>query len=85
MIDPRTTTDPSSYDLFIEAYEQEESVKETRDYVSIGRYVLLPIANDKSGFAKTYGQKGLTADLIKQVYFHDIYVTECIMPPMKNT
>jgi ABC-type phosphate transport system substrate-binding protein len=72
-IDPRTTTDPSQYDLLIEAYEPEASVKQSRDYVYIGRYALLPFANAQSAFAKEYGEKGLTGDLIRQVYFNNIY------------
>jgi ABC-type phosphate transport system substrate-binding protein len=71
-IETRTTTDPTKYDLLIEAYEPERSVKETRDYLYIGRYALLPVANASSAFAKTYHDKGLTNALIKQLYFHDI-------------
>lgn len=71
-IDSRTTTDPAKYDLLIEAYEPEKSVKETREYLYIARYALLPIANTSSAFAKAYSEKGLTTDLIKQIYFHDI-------------
>ena len=73
VIEARTNTDPSSYDLLIEAYEQERSVRETRDYLSIARYALLPVANASSAFAGAYREKGLTSDLIKQIYFHDIY------------
>jgi ABC-type phosphate transport system substrate-binding protein len=76
VIESRTTTDPASYDLLIEAYEPEKSVKETRDYLSIGRYALLPFANASSAFAKIYGEKGLTNGLIKQIYFHDIYADQ---------
>jgi ABC-type phosphate transport system substrate-binding protein len=32
VIDPRTTTDPSTYDLLLEAYENDKSLKDTRDY-----------------------------------------------------
>lgn len=72
-IDARTTTDPARYDLLIEAYEPDPAVKDSRDYLYVGRYALLPVANEKSAFAKAYGEKGLTEDLIKQVYFNDIY------------
>ncbi|HEY9044253.1 MAG TPA: hypothetical protein VIN08_00070 [Ohtaekwangia sp.] len=72
IIETRTTTDPAKYDLLIEAYEPEKSVKDTRDYLYIGRYALLPVANASSAFAKTYHDKGLTNALIKQLYFHDI-------------
>ncbi|WP_333820708.1 hypothetical protein [Ohtaekwangia sp.] len=72
VIETRTTTDPAKYDLLIEAYEAEKSFKDSRDYLYIGRYALLPVANAFSAFAKVYHDKGLTAPLIKQLYFHDI-------------
>ena len=72
VIETRTTTDPSKYDLLIEAYEPEKAVKESRDYLYIGRYALLPVANSTSAFAEAYKDKGLTKPLIKQVYFNDI-------------
>ncbi|QRR00977.1 hypothetical protein [Dyadobacter sandarakinus] len=72
-IETRTITDPAKYDLLIEAYEQEKEVRETREYISVGRYALLPIANAKSEFAKEYADKGLNEKTYKQIYFHDIY------------
>jgi ABC-type phosphate transport system substrate-binding protein len=38
VIESRTTTDPAKYDLLIEAYEPEPSVKETREYLYLARY-----------------------------------------------
>ena len=72
-IETRTITDPQKYDLLIEAYEQEKEVKDTREYISIARYALFPIANAKSEFAKEYAEKGLNEKSYKQVFFHDIY------------
>jgi len=72
IIESRTTVDPSKYDLLIEAYEPEKSVKETRDYLYLARYALLPIGNSSSAFVKAFSDKGLTSDLIRQIYFHDI-------------
>ena len=72
-IESRGVTDPAQYDLLIEAYEPDSAAKENRDFVYIGQYALLPVANAKSAFAKQYAEKGLTADLIKQVYFNDVY------------
>jgi phosphate transport system substrate-binding protein len=72
-IETRTVTDPQKYDLLIEAYEQDKEVKETREYISIARYALLPIANAKSAFAKEYAEKGLVEKNYKQIFFHDIY------------
>jgi len=73
VIETRTITDPEKYDLLIEAYDQEKEVKETREYVSIGRYALLPVANSNSQFAREFGDKGLVEKTYKQVFFHDIY------------
>ena len=75
-IEPRTTTDPSQFDLLIEAYETEGQIKQEREYLYLGRYAVLPVANSKSAFAKSYGDKGLNAALIKQIFFHDIYASK---------
>jgi ABC-type phosphate transport system substrate-binding protein len=72
-IESRTVTDPQKYDLLIEAYEQGKAAEESREFVSLGRYALLPVANAKSEFAKEYAEKGLTEKTYKQVFFHDIY------------
>lgn len=73
VIETRTTTDPAKYDLLIEAYEPDAKTKESREYLYLGRYALLPVANANSAFASEFGEKGLTSDLIKQIYFNDIY------------
>lgn len=72
-IETRTTSDPAKYDLLIEAYEPDAQTKESRDYLYLGRYALLPVANANSAFADEFGEKGLTKELIKQIYFNDIY------------
>ena len=71
-IEPRSTTDPSKYDLLIEAYEPDGTLKDTREFVNVARYALLPVANAQSAFSKIYGEKGLTQPLIRQLYFNDI-------------
>ncbi len=73
IIEPRGMADPSKYDILIEAYEPEAEVKKKRDYVYIGRYAVLPVANSHSEFSKIYSKKGLNQDLIKQLFFHDIF------------
>lgn len=73
IINPRTTSDPASYDLLIEAYQLSKEVQEEREVITLGRYALFPIANSKSNFARTYAEKGLDRDLLKQIFFHDIY------------
>jgi len=72
VIDPRTTVDPSKFDLLIEAYESEK-VTEDREYLYLGKYAILPVANASSKFAKIYGGKGLTRDLLEQAFFHNIF------------
>lgn len=72
IIEARGSADPQ-YDILIEAYEQPEEVKQKGEYVYIARYAILPVANDKSTFAKTYSDKGLNRALINQLYFHDLF------------
>ena len=72
IIEQRSSSDPSS-DILLEAYEQPEEIKSGREYVYIARYAVLPVANSKSAFAKTFADKGLNKDLIVQLFFHDIY------------
>jgi ABC-type phosphate transport system substrate-binding protein len=73
IIESRASSDPSQYDILIEAYEHSEEVKSEREYAYIARYAVLPIANSKSAFANRYTDKGLNKDLIVQLFFHDIY------------
>lgn len=73
IIEARGSTDPSQYEILIEAYEHAEEFRKDREYAYIGRYAVLPVANSKSGIAKLYGDKGLDRDLIVQLFFHDIY------------
>jgi phosphate transport system substrate-binding protein len=73
LIEWRGTTDPGQYDILVEAYEHTEEIKKDREYVYIGRYAILPVANSTSTFANTFVAKGFTTNTIRQVYFHDIY------------
>ena len=81
VIESRGTSDPARYDILVEAYEQ--AVKQTRQYVYAARYAILPVANSKSAFAKTYADKGLDTDLIKQIFFHDIFADQEKQKPIK--
>ncbi len=76
VIEARTTLDPAQYDLLIEAYEPDASVKETREYLYVARYVLLPVANASSNFAKAFAEKGLNKEWINQIYFSDVYANK---------
>jgi phosphate transport system substrate-binding protein len=73
IIESRGSNDPTTYDILIEAYEPEAEIKKKRDYVYIGRYAILPVANSQSAFSKVYSAKGLNQDLIKQLFFYDIF------------
>lgn len=73
IIEARGSADPSQYDILIEAYEQDEAIRKNREYAYIARYAVVPVANSKSEFAKVYGQKGLNAQVVKQLFFEDIF------------
>ena len=73
IIESRGSTDPSQYEILIEAYEHLDEFKKSREYAYVGRYAILPVANSRSGIAKLYLDKGLDKDLISQLFFHDIY------------
>ena len=82
VIESRGLQDPAQYDILIEAYEQTEDVKKDRDYVYIGRYAILPVANSRSAFARTYVKKGLTGQQIRQIFFHDIFADKSKEEPI---
>lgn len=73
IIEWRGTQDPSQYDILVEAYEQSEEIKKEREYTYVARYAILPVANSMSAFARTYVQKGLNTQAIRQIFFHDIF------------
>ncbi|HMG89349.1 MAG TPA: hypothetical protein VK589_04800 [Chryseolinea sp.] len=73
VIESRGSADPAKYDILIEAYDKDVELLNSREYVYIARYAVLPVANAKSEFAKTYTDKGLNRELINQLYFHDIF------------
>ncbi|WP_276373803.1 hypothetical protein [Chryseolinea sp. H1M3-3] len=73
IIESRASSDPTQYEVLIEAYEHTEEIKKDREYAYVARYAVLPVANSNSGLARTYADKGLDKDLIVQLFFHDIY------------
>ena len=73
IVESRGSADPLKYDILAEVYTHDEALKNTRQYIHVGRYAVLPVANSASSFARIYGEKGLNADLIKQIFFHDIF------------
>lgn len=74
IVESRGSADPLNYDILAEVYEHEEEIKKNREYINIARYAILPVATAQSAFAKIYKDKGLTTELINQVFFHDIFV-----------
>jgi phosphate transport system substrate-binding protein len=73
IIESRGSADPAKFDVLAEVYQQEESIRAAREYVQVGRYAVLPVAAATSKFAETYSKKGLTKELIQQVYFHNVF------------
>lgn len=76
IIESRGSSDPSRYDVLAEVYEQEPAIKDTREYVYVGRYAILPVAYNNSEFSETYAKKGLTTELIKLIYFNDVFADQ---------
>lgn len=73
IIESRGSNDPKQYDILIEAYEQSEEIQKNRAYAYVARYAVLPVANSQSEFAKKYGEKGLNEELIRQLFFNDLF------------
>ena len=73
LIESRGSADPLSYDILAEVYEHGDDIKESREYIKVARYAILPVANSRSLFAEVYSDKGLNAELIRQIFFHDIF------------
>jgi phosphate transport system substrate-binding protein len=76
IIESRGSADPAKFDVLAEVYEQDEAIKQTREYINVGRYAILPVASSSSEFSNIYGKKGLTTELIKQIYFHNIFADD---------
>jgi phosphate transport system substrate-binding protein len=73
IIEARGSADPAKFDILAEVYEQDSEIRKEREYIYVGRYAILPVASEKSAFAKRYLDKGLTTDLINQIFFHDVF------------
>ena len=84
IIESRGTSDPSQYDILVEAYEHQENIRQEREYVYFARYAVLPIASSRSSFAKVYGDKGLNKELIIQLFFHDPYADKDALQDIKS-
>jgi phosphate transport system substrate-binding protein len=73
VIESRGSSDPGNFDVLAEVYEHAEALKQTREYIYVGRYAVVPVAKSGSEFADIYEKKGLTKNLIQQVYFHNLF------------
>jgi phosphate transport system substrate-binding protein len=83
IIESRGSSDPLKFDILAEVYEQDEEIKKGREYINVGRYAILPVATTGSSFARVYTDKGLDKDLIRQIFFHDIFVDKEKQKPIK--
>jgi ABC-type phosphate transport system substrate-binding protein len=72
IIESRGSHDPAKYDILVEAYEPDEEARNSRKYLYVARYAILPVANSQSAFSRTYSVKGLNRELIRQLFFYDI-------------
>ncbi|RAW01075.1 substrate-binding domain-containing protein [Pseudochryseolinea flava] len=73
VIESRGSADPTKYDVLAEVYQPNDEIKKNREYLNVGRYAVLPVATSSSAFAKHFSEKGLTKELLKQIYFNDIF------------
>jgi phosphate transport system substrate-binding protein len=83
IVESRGSADPLKYDILAEVYEQDDEVKKNREYINVGRYAILPVATANSSFAKIYSEKGLNAELMNQIFFHDIFADTEKQKPVK--
>jgi ABC-type phosphate transport system substrate-binding protein len=83
IVESRGSADPLKFDILAEVYQHNEEIQKTREYINVGRYAVLPVATANSSFAKIYVDKGLNKDLIKQIFFHDIFADKEKQKPIK--
>ncbi len=73
IIEARGSNDPASFQILAEVYKSDEALQNTREYINVGRYAILPVATANSEFANYFTDRGLNELLIKQIFFNDIY------------
>ena len=73
IVESRGSTDPLKFDVLAEVYPHTEEIKKNRQYISVGRYAILPVATSNSPFAKLYEEKGLNKERIVNIFFNDIF------------
>ncbi len=73
IIESRGSSDPARFDILAEVYEQDEALRKDRLYSYVARYAILPVATSTSEFARTYATRGINDNLLKQIFFHNIF------------
>ncbi|HYG00868.1 MAG TPA: hypothetical protein VD927_00425 [Chryseosolibacter sp.] len=73
IIEARGSNDPENYDVLAEVYKHDEKRATAREYLYIARYAIVPIASSHSQFARIYQEKGLTTQLIRQIFFNNVF------------
>ncbi len=76
VIEARGSSDPADYDVLIEGFEQSEEVKQSRVFLYVGRYVIVPVTHARSPLAVAHRDKGLTRDEIRRIFFRDIFADD---------
>ena len=76
IVEARGSADPLKYDILAEVYRHDDDFRSKREYINVGRYAILPVANSVSAFARNYSQKGLNGELINQIFFDDIFADQ---------
>ena len=84
IVEARGSTDPLAYDILAEVYRQDEQISKNREYLYVGRYAILPVANSISAFSAIYSAKGLNNELIRQIYFEDIFADKAKQTSIKT-
>lgn len=80
IIDSRGSNDPLHYDILAEVRTSDDALLRGRQVVNVGRYAVLPVTHRASPLAEAYGEKGLTVEQIKEIFFDDIFKGESKRP-----
>ena len=83
IVEARGSADPLAYDILAEVYRHDDEISKNREYVYVGRYAILPVANSISAFSAIYSTKGLNNELIRQIYFEDIFADKAQQTAIK--
>ena len=71
-IENKGSAEYSIADITIHGHKLDKSkIEKDREYISIAKYAIVPVANAQSPFAEAYGEKGLGREELKQAFFYD--------------